>query len=183
MSNNSAIESKEDLRQSLEEMFVRLDQLGLTSGAINKASVTDVFMQKLLHVYLLLKRDPSLFEVQELQNFLRESAPRLAGGIARHITKFQMEIEDLFSQDPDYDPWEQVCYRRSAFEALRELYQDTQDPELKRCLDLSNEDWNPEDIDFIIEQKAVPEPIAESNIPAGMPRSHWWWWGEKAEIS
>jgi hypothetical protein len=52
-------------------------------------------------------------------------------------------------------------------------------------LDVSNpnQDFNPEDIDYVIEYKVFPEPISEDEISAGIPRSHWWWWGEKAEES
>jgi hypothetical protein len=115
---------------------------------------------------------------------LQESAPKIAPLAFLNIGDFQTDIEDSFSQDPDYDPWPEVCKRRSAFEALRELFHDTQYSDLKEYLDLSssNQDFNPEDIDYIIEHKAFPEPISDDEIPQGIPRSHWWWWGEKAEM-
>jgi hypothetical protein len=41
-------------------------------------------------------------------------------------------------------------------------------------LDVSNpnQDFNPEDIDYVIEHKVFPEPISEDEIQAGIPRSH-----------
>jgi hypothetical protein len=182
MSEDLKIRTEEDLLQSIEKMYALLEKLRLNSEEVNSDAVTDVFMQTLLHVYLLVARNPCLRQEVKLPEFLNESAPMLAGGISQDIVNFQINIENLFSQDPDYDPWEQVCYHRSAFEALRELYQNTQDEGLQRRLK-SDEDFNPEDVDFIINERAFMGIFPEDEIPVGIPRSHWWWWGEKAEES
>jgi hypothetical protein len=180
MSEKIKIGIEEDLFQSIEKMYGLLEKLRLNSKEFNSDAATDVFMQTLLHVYLLLARNPYLHQELKLQEFLKESAPMLAGGISQDIVNFQINIENLLNQDPDYDPWEQVCYRRSAFEALRELYQDTQDEGLRRRLK-SDEDFSPEDIDFIINETAFMGIFPEDEIPVGIPRSHWWWWGEQTE--
>jgi hypothetical protein len=149
-----------------------------------KASASFDFMRALLNLYLELQLNPSIQTMFEFQNFLKKSSPLIAR-MSNQIIYFEMNIPNLFDDEAAseyyYDPWPEVCWRRSAFEALKELYQDTKDPELTICLDPSNEDFDPEDIDFIINEKAFSAPIAENEIPAGIPRSHWWWWGEKTE--
>jgi hypothetical protein len=148
-----------------------------------KSSLTDLFMSALLKLYLTVKLKPALEEKSEYQNFLRSSAP-LVARTRHYIVRFQMRIESLFHIDPDYDPWEAVCWMRSAYQAFLEMYQFTQDTDLKEYLDLSTEDFDPEDIDGVIEAYILHKtPVPEDEIPFGMTRSHWWWWGEKAEES
>jgi hypothetical protein len=149
-----------------------------------KSSLTDLFMSALLKLYLTVKQEPGLEEAALFQNFLQSSVPLMAR-TQSYIVRFQMRIESLFHVDPDYDPWEAVCWMRSAFQAFLEMYQFTLGTDLQeKYIDLSFADFDPEDIDDVIEAYILHKtPVPEDEIPVGMPRSHWWWWGEKAEES
>jgi hypothetical protein len=147
-----------------------------------KSSLTSLFMSALLKLYLTIKLKPAFEEKSEYQNFLQSSAP-LVARMRHYIIDFQMRIESLFHTDPDYDPDEAACWMRSKFQAFLEMYQFTQDTDLREYLDLSAEDFDPEDIDDVLEAYLRPIlPAYEAEIPVGMPHSHWWWWGEKAEM-
>jgi hypothetical protein len=153
-----------------------------SSDRSGKASLTKIFMSRLSDLYLALQRNPLLREAGAYKDFLQSSAP-LVVKVQRYIVFFEMEIENLFTLDPSYDPWPEVCWRRSAFEAFKEIYQFTQETDLKDYLDLSTEDFDTEDIDYLIEGYALRDGSSpQSEIPVGTPRSHWWWWGEKAEV-
>jgi hypothetical protein len=146
-----------------------------------KSNLTDVFLSALLKLYLTVKLKPAFEEKSEYQNFLQSSAP-LVARMRHYIIDFQMRIEGLFHTDPDYDPDEAACWMRSKFQAFLEMYQFTQDTDLREYLDLSAEDFDPEDIDDVLEAYLRPIlPAYEAEIPVGMPRSHWWWWGAKTE--
>jgi hypothetical protein len=141
---------------------------------------TTFFMSSLLQLYLLTKKNPALKETAFYQDFLQSSAPLIVRA-ADYIVRFDIKIEDLFHIDPMYDPWSEVCWRHSAFEAFKEIYQFTQETELKEYLDFSHEDFDSEDIDYMIEGYALRDgSSSQSTIPEGIPRSHWWWWGKKA---
>jgi hypothetical protein len=176
------VKNQEQLHQYIDKISKELTKLCSPSESLSQRDNTYSFMMNLLHTYCLLKLNPPLNEEKELQDFLQESAIGVAC-ISYPLIKFQADIEPLFTLDPDYDPWLEVCTRRSALEVLRELYQDTQHTSLRESLASSdpNEVFNPEDVDELIEAWAISEPVSNDNIPAGIPRSHWWWWGEKAE--
>jgi hypothetical protein len=133
------------LNQSIQEMSRLLDLMHLGFKTANRKNSTIYsFMMELFEAFCLLRQNPSLRDKQELQDFLKESAQKVAG-LSLHISNFQTDMESLFTLDPDYDPWPEACKRRSAFEALRELYQETQNSDLKEYLDPSdtNSDFNP----------------------------------------
>jgi hypothetical protein len=184
VSRDTQDKRQEQLNEYIQEMSRLLDLMCSGFKEVNRKNSTFYhFMMDLLNTYCLLNLDSSLIKTQKMQEFLQESAPKIAPLAFLNIGDFQTDIEDLFSQDTDYDPWPEVCKRRSAFEALRELFHDTQYSDLKEYLDLSspNQDFNPEDIDYVIEYRAIPKPVSDDEIPEGIPRSHWWWWGERTE--
>jgi hypothetical protein len=153
---------------------------------ISKSKTCFDFMRSLLDLYLNLQLHPPLQSDSNFEAFLKQSAPLIVSMSSDEIIDFKMSITKLFDDEAAseyyYDPWPEVCWRRSAFEALKELYQNTQDLTLKECFELFQDDFDTEDVDYLIEYKATNKtPVHESDIPPGMPRSHWWWWGERAE--
>jgi hypothetical protein len=183
------IYNKEVLHAQIESCMQRLNRVFIQDDLRAKYGATDRFMNTLYDLYVDVQENPALKETAEYQKFLQESAPLVARA-QDYIVQFKMDIEDFFridSCDSPYDPWPEVCWRRSAYEAFKELYQFTQETGLKEWLDLSFEDFDTEYIDDMIEATAYIadgvylEPIHKEDIPAGIPRSHWWWWGEKSE--
>jgi hypothetical protein len=143
-----------------------------------------LFMSALLELYLTIQREPALQETSTYQDFLQSSAPLIARA-QDHIIDYEIGIKDLLPNDPYFDPWPTVCWRLSAYQAFLEMYQFTQETDLKEYLNLSNEDFNPEDIDDWVEGYIMRDggTVDEDEIPVGIPRSHWWWWGEKTEAA
>jgi hypothetical protein len=181
--------SKDLLHEQVEACMESLNRVSTENERADEQSAANSFMSWLFNLYVNIQANPELKETIEYQEFLQKSAAIVAVAQS-YIVHFQMGIVNFFgidSCDSPYDPWPEVCWRRSAYEAFRELYQFTQETDLKEWLDLSFEDFDPEDIDDMIEANAYIadgvylEPIHKDDIPAGIPRSHWWWWGEKAE--
>jgi hypothetical protein len=178
--------TEELLKEQVDSCLQLLRKLDTLEWNDNErtSSATRLFMSALLDLYLTIQREPALKEVAIYQDFLEPSAV-LVARVQDYIINYEMSVENLFHIDPDYDPWETVCWRRSAFQAFLEVYQFTQKTKLKEYLNLSNEDFNPEDIDYMIEGYIMRDggTVDEDEIPVGIPRSHWWWWGEKTEAA
>jgi hypothetical protein len=178
------LQSMEDLEKVVQDCLAMLLDLVETpsSDEMGAASATRVFMKKLFHVYLLVKKNPALQENSAYQSFLQSSV-LLLGRAEDGIIGFKIGIENLFNIDPTYNPWPEVCWRRSAFEALKEMYQFTLGTHFQEeNIDLSLDDYDTEDIDYMIDGYALSGgPISEDRIPVGIPHSHWWWWGKKVE--
>jgi hypothetical protein len=145
------------------------------------------FMWKFYELYLTLRNNPILMETKELQDFIQESALYIRWMI-QYICRFQRRIESLLLENSVIPPAEclvtpEMCQRRSAIEALRELYQDIPDPELTACF--ASEDFDSEDVDILLGTPWRREPFQEDEIPTNIPPSHWWWWGaqEEAEVA
>ena len=74
--------------------------------------------------------------------------------------------------------WEKLFWRRSAIEALKELYQDTVFEQYFYQIEIDED--TEERLEFLSQREG---PVSEDDIPKGIPSSHWWWWGEPAEES
>jgi hypothetical protein len=79
-------------------------------------------------------------------------------------------IEDAFTAGAANDPhvWTQICLYRSAIEFLRELLQHQRS--IREELDTGAADELMRRWCYRLYQ---PQP----EVPADMPRSHWWWYG------
>jgi hypothetical protein len=150
-----------------------------------KSSLTSLFLRALLKLYIIIQQNPTLKVNFAYQDFLQSSAP-LVARMQDHIIRFQMGIGNLLPNDPYYDPWPEVCWRRSAYQAFLETYQFTLGTDIQeKYIDLSMEDFDPEDIDDWVEGYIMRDggTVDEDKVPVGIPRSHWWWWGEKTEAA
>jgi hypothetical protein len=176
--------NKEDLEMVIERSMEPLRGFLETDSNDVKGrnSYTTAFIDRLFDLYLLTEQNPSLKELSVYQNFLRSSVP-LAAWATEDIIDLKIGIENLFTIDPTYNPWEEVCWRRSVLEAFKEMYQFTLGTDFQEnYIDLTQSDYDTEDIDYLIEGYAIRDgSSAQSKIPAGIPRSHWWWWGKKEE--
>jgi hypothetical protein len=147
-----------------------------------KNSLTSLFMSGLLRLYLTIQQQPELEETSVYQDFLQSSVI-LVARMQGYIVDYQMRINNLFPPDPDGDsPWPYACWIRSAFQAFLEMYHFTLEMDIREYMDLSFEDFDPESEDEVLEGFVCQHgPANADEIPVGMPRSHWWWWGEKVE--
>ncbi len=146
-----------------------LNELRQTHESVDRRSKIRNFMTGTLDLYLARKENPSLGETPEFRRYLDESAAQLTWlglDITHFISKTEKILEDTFYADE----WITVCRNRSAIEALKELYQDTNFGEHFDSLDT-------EDLDDQIQNVGSREGyLSENKIPAGIPHSHWWWW-------
>lgn len=170
--------NKQVLYQDLERLLTVLRMLHPCSANyrnIERRTGVRAFMDGLLNLYLALKADPSIETEPQFQNYLRESADlltRITFGIGIFISEINQALREPFYSDE----WFGICRNRSAVEALRELYQNTNLGEhLSVEPDLS--DLDTRDLDGEIRLKGEKEGFpSQEQIPAGIPSSHWWWW-------
>ncbi len=135
-----------------------------------------VFMRKILELYLLMQRKPSIKLDPKLQDYLNQSAAllsrRIEGSAFRnyHLIVFVMKLVDILSHTFYADEWQtRVCPLRSQIEAFNEIYKETS---YKEFID---EDFEETDAD-IKRVGEVEGGLSPDQIPQGIPLSHWWWW-------
>ena len=89
----------------------------------------------------------------------------------QHLANFITTLGQLDSALYYAEQWENsICWRRSAIEAVKEMYKNTVLKEFYYELDT-------EDLDDSIEMRAYKEGyLKEDQIPKGIPATHWWWW-------
>lgn len=170
--------SKEEFSNHLDSILRLLEKgKGLrlhdkfTEKKIERSQLSDFLMNKIVELYLLGKIYPDYKEDPKYQDFIRNSGSTLrilTSEIVDYIIKIENELRESFYS---VEQWKNhICWRRSAVEALKEMYKDTPLKELYYELDT-------EDLDDSIEMRAHKEGgLEEEQIPKGIPTSHWWWW-------
>jgi hypothetical protein len=141
---------------------------------IERRTEVRAFMDGLLNLYLALKADLSIEVEPQFQNYLRESADLLTWitfDIGIFISEINQALRELFYSDE----WFGICRNRSAVEALRELYQNTNLGE-HLSVEPNLSDLDTRDLDGEIRLKGEEGFLSQEQIPAGIPSSHWWWW-------
>ena len=154
------LEKAKELRYSDDSTLVETEQKRLT----------DFFMDEVTKLYLATKTSSS-YKDAKYREFVRNSAyilNKLSSEIVDYIIKTENEVTGSFYYA---EQWEnRVCWRRSAIEALKEIYKNTSFEKFYYELDT-------EDLDDSIEMRAHKEGgLKEDQIPKGIPTSHWWWW-------
>ena len=93
---------------------------------------------------------------------------RLFGQHARYLSALEATLFDL----DRHEDWARVCRRRSVVEVVRDLYADPADDEAP-FVGVAD----PEPVDDLIRQLAERWGyLRDSEVPPGIPASHWWWW-------
>ncbi|MGF1490240.1 MAG: hypothetical protein ACFBSE_24380 [Prochloraceae cyanobacterium] len=153
-----------DLERGTETLYLRQDKI-------------NYFMDLTMELYLSVQLDPSLKSESQFQEYINESANLLCGVIG-DLLLYISSIEKIVTLIMEVGEWRKVCWRRSAIESLKELYQNTVFEQYFSEIDTED------DLDLILESKGKKEgPVSEEEIPDGIPSSHWWWWGEEPEES
>ena len=175
MNKKQFYEKLESIINSIKE----LNELSLEDKTISirKHNMRAV-MNEIMEVYLAIQVDSSLKSDSEFERYLNESAKLFYGTITADIHMYIRSIESLLNLISEPGEWEKICWRRSALEALKELYQNTVFEKYLDQID-TDEDFN-ERLEFLSEREG---PVSEEEIPNGIPSSHWWWWGEEPEES
>jgi hypothetical protein len=180
----STLESKELFHQRLQVCSERMYKVSEAKDWQEVNRYASIFMDSFFELYLILQCYPSLKESSEYQDFIRSSIPFL-WQMSNGITHFQMDLHESLIPHEYYDAdWSIVCPARSALEGLKEIYEGVYAPEVEYYFDLksyfTSEDFDCEELDGEMQCRIFPW-ATEDGIPIGIPRSHWWWWGEKAE--
>jgi hypothetical protein len=144
-----------------------------------KDNIAYRFLDDFLKLYLTLQCHPQLKETNEYYKFIQVSIPSILR-MRLSINMYQMDLcESLIPYEYYEADTYEVYWRRSAIEAVKDIYIEVPDPDLQYFLAKGSDC---EDIDGEIAAGFYAmEP--ESAIPVGIPRTHWWWWGKKAEAS
>jgi hypothetical protein len=175
--------TQELLRTQIDTCLELLQRFDEVNNKGKEEYIAELYMSALLKLYLSIQQQKAFEDNPTYQDFLQSNIPPVAR-MQDYIVSYKMEIEDLFPPDPDGDsPWVDACWARSAFQAFLEMYHFTLETDLReKYIDLSFEDFDPAYVDDVLEDFAGRHGPANANeIPVGMPRSHWWWWGEKTE--
>jgi len=130
----------------------------------------DAFVERLYDVGLALQLDPALRERHAWRAFRDATAPQVAsnaGGLIRYAHALDSRLHDTFELP---DEWQRISRRRSALAFLVALYAGTD-------LDEWRGDLESDDLDEVLRYRCKTDGyVAPDDIPAGIPRSHWWWW-------
>jgi hypothetical protein len=164
----------DDLLKLLKQLCQPMDnfenRLLIPSGEIQ------VFMQKILELYLLIQRGAADRYNLNVQDYLNQSASmmsdRLQGFAFRnyHLPIFEASLSNMLSCTFYDDEWStKVCPMRSQLEAFNELYRETS---YKEFVD---DDFEPIDVE-IRRVGEIEGGHSLNRIPEHMPSSHWWWW-------
>jgi hypothetical protein len=166
----------QQLQACIEWMHTFDEALSEEKSHSYQDGIADSFIDDVLKLYLILQCYPHLKNTHEYQKFLHESIPFIL--IMRSsITQYEMDLYESLIPDEYYEAESYgVYWRRSAIQAIKEIYQDFPDPDLQYYL--SSEDFECPEIDGeMVARHYSQEP--EISIPIGMPRTHWWWgWTE-----
>ena len=161
--------NQETLYQKIERLFCTLKALREQYKTIDTWAETRQFMDDIVDIYIALKTNPSIEEDTKFQDYIRESAIELTS-CTDYIYDFIFKMEQDLCYTFYSNEWIGICWRRSAVEAIKEMYQNT-------CFEEHFTDLDTEEIDDHIKAKGEYEGyIPQAQIPIGIPSSHWWWW-------
>ena len=141
----------------------------MTENWMRRQQSIERLMDKVLELYLAIKNNSSLIlnSQPEFKSYLKESGYNLRG-LSSELYRYISATEDIFNLIFDGGEWEKACWRRSAIEAVKEMYKGTSFEEFYDELDT-------EDLDDIMENRCSKEGVEKDRIPKGIPTSHWWW--------
>jgi hypothetical protein len=147
---------------------------GLGQGWYEDGQRAGEFMDRLVDLGLLLRREPGLRQSDEMRTFLEGSGRTLEshlGALDKWLLDFSAAAAESFLVG---DEWVSLARNRSALAFLRDLYSDTDWIERFDVHDLD------ETLRVRCERDALLDP---SMIPADMPPEHWWWWCASAPLT
>ena len=149
----------------------------LTETSVERMRLTNQFMSRYFELYLLLRSNPNLKLDPEYKEFIAESQYPLKG-LTFELNHYVSEIEDRLRTTFYDNEWADIiCLRRSAVEAVKELYRGTAFEEFYEGDNPDALDLNTEDLDDSLEiQGGKRGGLKEEDIPREIPASHWWWW-------
>ena len=148
-----------------------------TETGAERERLTSQFMSRYFELYLVLRNNPNLKLDSKYKDFIEQSQYLLKGltfELNRYVSKLEYRTGSIY-----YDnEWEAiVCTRRSAIEAVKEMYRGTAFEEFYEGDNPEALDLNTEDLDELIEMRGEKEGyLKENQIPREIPASHWWWW-------
>ena len=157
----------------------------VTETGSEREQITDQFMSRYLELYLLTRNNPDLKLDEKYRDFIEQSQ-HLLRGLRFELNRYVSEIESRLRTIFEYNEWEAIiCPRRSAVEAVKEMYRGTSFEEFYEGENPEALILDTEDLDDSIEMRAHKEGyLKEDQIPKGIPTSHWWWWSpEEPPIS
>ena len=135
------------------------------------------FMSEYLQLYLLLRNEPNLKLTSEYKDFIEQSQ-YLLKGLVFELDDYVSEIEDRLRTTFYDNEWADIiCLRRSAVEAVKEMYRGTAFEEFYEGENPEALILDTEDLDDSLEiQGGKRGGLKEEDIPREIPASHWWWW-------
>ena len=143
----------------------------ITETKVRREQLTNQFMSRILELYLAIKTSSTSSTLSaKYKTYIEKSEYSLRSLISELISYINATEDKLRSTFYDKEWEEIICRRRSAIEALKEMYESTFFAQFYYELDT-------EDLDDSIEMRAHKEGgLKEEQIPKGIPTSHWWWW-------
>ena len=142
-----------------------------------REQLTYQFMRRYFQLYLLLRNNPNLKLDTMYKDFIVKSEDIL-GYLTSELNRYIWELEDRAGSIFYSNEWEGIiCPRRSAIEAVKEMYRGTSFERVYEGDDPEILDLDTEELDELIEMKGEKEGyLKENQIPREIPASHWWWW-------
>jgi hypothetical protein len=99
----------------------------------------------------------------------RARSAELLEQLGTHLANVVLDAEDLAESAVEGDEWPRLSMLRSAIQSLLDDYAGTGVPALIDPADVAELD------ERLRELAPEQEPVAEAELPRGLPDGHWWW--------
>jgi hypothetical protein len=145
--------------------FETLDNSPTEEG--NRQVILANFMEQTFEIGLQTRLNPSIKTQDDFARYVQVCCSLLENFMHR-IQTYIDETTSMFDFAFEYDEWIIISRNRSAIEFLREFVSNTEFTAYAMSLDtLSLDDWLASSEEGYLE---------DTDIPAGVPTDHWWWW-------
>jgi hypothetical protein len=176
--DNTMYSNDEMLPILLEQMMEVLRKLQENLPSGERSQMTWRFMKSMFALGLRLVQEPALQTLDAVTHFVQASA-QLLPGVTGALNGYVYSLEDRFYDEwvDEQRQWQWLCQGRSAVEFLFEVYSNSTFEHFFSFLDTST-------VDELMKAKIDRGVyVAAASIPAGIPRSHWWWYPQDVPLS
>jgi hypothetical protein len=160
---------EEDFKIRLSRMAKILKDVASTPSVEAKEDGAIVLMTDFFHVGLALERKPELRQSPEFVQFFESTLGDVVDaivGVDQFICTTERKCGDTWYDDE----WTWVCERRSGVQFFLDLYSRS---EISAAIELIEV----RGLDQALRHRGEFEGhLEESEIPPGIPYTHWWWW-------
>lgn len=156
----------------LNELRLLQEARALPAGAERRFDAVGEFLNGLVEIGRVLSEDPELLGDADVELFRQESG-QLLTSLHAAVDRYRANTaHDAYGVWEDVVQSDRLLRRRSALAFLGELYEGTAYEGFPDLLEFDELD------DLIRDRGRSNGRPRDEEVPTGIPRSHWWWFGD-----